>query len=96
MKSPFKLREIELLYKDFLTTSCSGKLQDKWNGPYIIQSILEKGTYHIKSMDVQDSEVRRAYGNRLKIYALPKIQWSATNTRNVSQTLDKEAESLPQ
>ncbi|KAG0753304.1 hypothetical protein G6F24_013069 [Rhizopus arrhizus] len=96
LKPPFKLGEIVLLYKDFLTTSWSGKLQDKWDGPYIIQSILGKGTYHIKSMNVQDSKIRRVHGNRLKIYALPKVQWSATNPRNISQTLDKESEGLLQ
>ncbi|KAG1135186.1 hypothetical protein G6F37_013048 [Rhizopus arrhizus] len=76
LKPPFKLGEIVLLYKDFLTTSWSGKLQDKWDGPYIIQSILGKGTYHIKSMNVQDSKIRRVHGNRLKIYALPKLYQS--------------------
>ncbi|EIE91420.1 hypothetical protein RO3G_16131 [Rhizopus delemar RA 99-880] len=70
LKPPFKLGELFLLYKDYLSTSWSGKLQDKWEGPFIIHQILGKGTYHIKNMDVQDTRIRRVHGNRLKSYMM--------------------------
>lgn len=94
LKPPFQLGDIVLLYKDYLTTSWSGKLQDKWEGPFIVHTALGKGTYHIKNIDARDTKLRRVHGNRLKVYKLPKVQWSITNPRNISPNLDHETETL--
>ncbi|EIE77009.1 hypothetical protein G6F47_012475 [Rhizopus delemar] len=88
LKPPFRLGDIVLLYKDYMATSWSGKLQDKWEGPFIIHSILGKGTYHIKSFKSDDNRIRRVHGNRLKIYAIPKVQWSTDNARRVPNPIE--------
>ncbi|KAG1135008.1 hypothetical protein G6F37_007337 [Rhizopus arrhizus] len=96
LKPPFKLGELVLLYKDYLSTSWSGKLQDKWEGPFIIHQILGKGTYHIKHMDVQDTRIRRVHGNRLKSYTMPDISWRTDHLRNVTSIMDDETNELLQ
>jgi len=96
LKPSFRLGDMVLLYKDFLSTSWSGKLQDKWDGPFIIQHLLGKGTYHIKSLDTQDTKLRRVHGNRLKSYLFPKAQWSTENIRNSITNLDQETQGLLQ
>ncbi|KAG1131925.1 hypothetical protein G6F42_002803 [Rhizopus arrhizus] len=89
LKPPFKLGELVLLYKDYLSTSWSGKLQDKWEGPFIIHQILGKGTYHIKHMDVQDTRIRRVHGNRLKSYTMPNISWRTDHLRNKQENAER-------
>lgn len=94
LKPPFKLGDIILIYRDYLSTSWSAKLQDKWEGPYIIQHILGKGTYHIKSMDPHDTKLRRIHGNRMKPYLLPKVQWCQGNERSIMTNLDEQTKEL--
>ncbi|KAG1452068.1 hypothetical protein G6F56_007918 [Rhizopus delemar] len=96
LKPSFRLGDTVLLYKDYIATSWSGKLQDKWEGPFVIQHLLGKGTYHVKSLNVQDIRLRRVHGNRLKSYLLPKVQWTAENSRNIITNLDQESEELLQ
>lgn len=96
LKPQFNLGDMVLLYKDFLTTSWSGKLQDKWEGPFIIHHILGKGTYHIKNTNVQDTKIRRVHGNRMKPYSIPNTQWSTEYRRLVTFTLDEETRELLQ
>ncbi|KAG1441678.1 hypothetical protein G6F56_011372 [Rhizopus delemar] len=96
LKPPFLLGDVVLLYKDYMSTSWSGKLQDKWEGPYVIHTVLGKGTYHIKNMNAQDTRLRRVHGNRMKVYKLPKVQWSVTNSRSVPLELDDETLELLQ
>src|SRR6478735_3141648 len=95
LKPPFRLGDMVLLYKDYMSTSWSGKLQDKWEGPYIIQNNLGKGTYHIKNTNPNDTRIRRVHGNRLKPYVIPNTMWNAEHERNVSSlVLDKETNEL--
>ncbi|KAG0816387.1 hypothetical protein G6F19_012901 [Rhizopus arrhizus] len=95
LKPPFRLGDMVLLYKDYMSTSWSGKLQDKWEGPYIIQNNLGKGTYHIKNTNPNDTRIRRVHGNRLKPYVIPNTMWNAESERNVSSlVLDKETNEL--
>jgi transposase InsO family protein len=94
LKPPFNIGDIVLLYKDYLSTSWSGKLQDKWEGPYIIQNSLGKGTYHIKSNNVMDTKIRRVHGNRLKPYSFPNTQWRSEQQRVTLDDLDDETKEL--
>lgn len=94
LKPPFKIGELVLMFKDYMSTSWSGKLQDKWEGPFIIQHILGKGTYHIKSADIRDTKLRRVHGNRLKAYLLPKTQWIMENERILVHQMDTETQEL--
>ncbi|KAG1514342.1 hypothetical protein G6F52_009946 [Rhizopus delemar] len=97
LKPPFRLGDMVLLYKDYMSTSWSGKLQDKWEGPFIIQNSLGKGTYHIKNMDPNDTKIRRVHGNRLKSYAVPNTMWNTEGERSISSLiLDKETNELVQ
>jgi hypothetical protein len=96
LKPPFKLGDIVLIYRDYLSTSWSAKLQDKWEGPYVIQHILGKGTYHIKSMDPQDTKLRRIHGNRMKPYLIPKVKWCQENKRSIMTNLDEQTNDLLQ
>ncbi|KAG1484198.1 hypothetical protein G6F46_013733 [Rhizopus delemar] len=94
LKPPFRLGDLVLIYKDYLSTSWSAKLQDKWEGPYVVQHILGKGTYHIKSMNPEDTKLRRVHGNRMKPYLLPKVQWCQENLRHVMTKLDEQTKEL--
>jgi hypothetical protein len=94
LKSAFKIGDIVLLYKDYMSTSWSGKLQDKWEGPFIIHHVLGKGTYHIKNANAEDTRIRRVHGNRLKIYAMPKVQWCIDNTRSIPDPINIEGQEL--
>ncbi|KAG1137606.1 hypothetical protein G6F37_011120 [Rhizopus arrhizus] len=94
LKPSFNLGDTVLVYKDFLTTSWSGKLQDRWQGPFIIHHLLGKGTYHIKSIDVSDTKIRRVHGNRLKPYSIPNTLWKTEHHRIGSGTLDDETREL--
>ena len=94
LKPPFRLGDLVLIYKDYLSTSWSAKLQDKWEGPYIVQHILGKGTYHIKSMNPDDTKLRRVHGNRMKPYLLPKVQWCQENLRHIMTNLDEQTKEL--
>ena len=90
LKPAFKIGDIVLLYKDYMSTSWSGKLQDKWEGPFIIHHVLGKGTYHIKNANAEDARIRRVHGNRLKIYAMPKVQWCIDNARIIPDAINLE------
>ena len=95
-KPPFKLGDIVLVYKDNLSTSWSAKLQDRWDGPFIIHQTLGKGTYHIKNMDAQDNRIRRVHGNRMKPYHMPKVLWLNEHERTVGNIIDLETNTLLQ
>lgn len=94
LKPAFNLGDVVLIYKDYLSTSWSGKLQDKWEGPYVIHQILGKGTYHVKNTNVQDTKIRRVHGNRLKPYSFPDVQWKSEHERVISTTIDDETRDL--
>ncbi|KAG1398305.1 hypothetical protein G6F58_011349 [Rhizopus delemar] len=96
LKPPFRLGDLVLIYRDYLSTSWSAKLQDKWEGPYVVQHILGKGTYHIKSMNPEDTKLRRVHGNRMKPYLLPKVQWCQENQRQIITNFDDETFELLQ
>ncbi|CEG84372.1 hypothetical protein RMATCC62417_18185 [Rhizopus microsporus] len=72
-KPSFRLGDMVLLYRDSIAISWLAKLQDRWDEPFIIQHLLGKGTYHIKSLDTQDTKIRRVHENRLKPYLMPKV-----------------------
>ncbi|PHZ10146.1 uncharacterized protein RHIMIDRAFT_245809 [Rhizopus microsporus ATCC 52813] len=96
LKPSFKLGDVVLLYKDYLSTSWSAKLRDRWEGPFIIHQVLGKGTYHIKNYDTQDTKLRRIHGNRLKPYMIPKINWTEEHERTIPTILDSETQELLQ
>lgn len=70
------------------------KSRDRWEGPFIIHQVLDKGTYHIKSYDTEDTKLRRVHGNRLKPHMLPKINWTEEHERTIPTILDSETQEL--
>jgi len=94
LKPPFHIGDVVLVYKDYMSTSWSGKLQGKWEGPYIIHHVLGKGMYHIKNTETTDTKIRRVHGNRLKPYSFPNSQWRSEHQRMVTNDLDNETEEL--
>ena len=50
-KEDFKIGDQVLLYNAAKEKQWSGKLQDKWKGPYYIHQIIINGSYKIKEED---------------------------------------------
>lgn len=78
LKPGFNIGDKVLLFRDYQSTSWSGKIQPKWDGIYAIHILLGKGTYLIKNLsNPDDQKLKRVHGNRLKIYAEPHVKWNA-------------------
>lgn len=50
-KEKFKIGEEVLKYRADQLNSKSGKLEDKWTGPYLIHEVLLKGSYKLKDLE---------------------------------------------
>jgi hypothetical protein len=59
-----------LLYNSRFKTFGKGKLQSKWDGPYVVHSVLSKGAVTIMDIKGDKSMVN---GQRLKVYYEPDI-----------------------
>jgi hypothetical protein len=51
IKEDFEIGEKVLYYKAAMEKQWTGKLEEKWKGPYYIHEILKNGSYKIKEMD---------------------------------------------
>ena len=51
IKQDFKIGDQVLLYNAAKEKQWSGKLQDKWKGPYYVHQVIVNGSYKIKEMD---------------------------------------------
>ena len=51
-----------LVHNTRKTTRKGGKLVSCWTGPFVVQSVLQKGTYKLEGLQ------RPVNGNRLKLY----------------------------
>jgi hypothetical protein len=68
----FKIESYEigdkvLLFHSQLDKSLSGKLEEKWLGPYYIHNTMGNGTYKLRTLEGKVLK-RSAHGNRLKFY----------------------------
>jgi hypothetical protein len=59
-----------LLYNSRFKTFGKGKLQSKWDGPYVVHSVLSNGVVTI--MDVKGDRFM-VNGQRLKVYYEPDV-----------------------
>jgi hypothetical protein len=66
----FKEGDKVLLYNSMFNTFGKGKLQSKWDGPYVVHSVLSNGAVTI--MDVISDQFM-LNGQRLKDYYEPDI-----------------------
>ena len=86
---PFEVGDVVELYDNSIKTSFSGKLVDKWLGPFYVHKNYGNSTYHLKTKE--GKLLRRAvHGNRLKIYNVPEIFFRPT----FSASLPKQNEFL--
>jgi hypothetical protein len=70
LKKEFKEGDKVLLYNLRFKTFRKGKLQSKWDGPYIVYSVLSNGEVTI--MDVKGDQFM-VNGQRLKVYYEPDV-----------------------
>jgi hypothetical protein len=69
-KKKFKDGDKVLLFNSRFKTFRKGKLQRKWDGPYIVHSVLSNGAVTI--MDVKGDQFM-VNGQRLKVYYEPDV-----------------------
>jgi hypothetical protein len=69
-KKEFKEGDKVLLYNSRFKTFGKGKLQSKWDGPYIVNSVLSNVVVTI--MDVKGDRFM-LNGQRLKVYHKPDV-----------------------
>jgi hypothetical protein len=69
-KKEFKEGDKVLLYNSWFKTFGKGKLQSKWEEPYIVHSVLSNGAVTI--MDVKGYQFM-VNGQRLKVYYEPDV-----------------------
>jgi hypothetical protein len=70
LKKEFKEGNKVLLYNSRFKTFRKGKLQSKWDGPYVVHSVLSNGAVTI--MDVKGDQFV-VNGQRLKVYYEPDV-----------------------
>jgi hypothetical protein len=70
LKKEFKEGDKVLLYNSRFKTFGKGKLQSKWDGPYVVHSVLYNGAVTI--MDVKGDQFM-VNGQWLKVYYEPDI-----------------------
>ena len=63
----FKIGDKVLLKRNYLDTSWSGKLQEKWSGYYYVYNVYPNSTYHLRNQEGKVL-VKKVHGNRLKPY----------------------------
>jgi hypothetical protein len=66
----FKEGDKDLLYNSRLKAFGKGKLQRKWDGPYVVHSMLSNGAVTIMDMKGNQFMVN---GQRLKVYFEPDV-----------------------
>jgi hypothetical protein len=69
-KKEFKEGDKVLLYNSRFKTFKKGKLQSKWDGPYVVHSVLSNGAVTI--MDTKGNQFM-VNGQRLKVYYEPDV-----------------------
>jgi hypothetical protein len=69
-KKEFKEGDEVLLYNSRFKTFGKGKLQSKWDGPYVVHSMLSNGAVTIMDMKGDKFMVD---GQRIKVYFKPNV-----------------------
>jgi hypothetical protein len=69
-KKEFKEGYKVLLYNSRFKTFGKGKFQSKWDGPYVVHSVLSNGAVTI--MDIKGDQFM-VNGQRLKVYYEPDV-----------------------
>ncbi|KAI9327476.1 hypothetical protein BD770DRAFT_449880 [Pilaira anomala] len=76
LKPAFKIGDIVEKYRDYKGTSWAGKLEDLWDGLFVITEYLKKGSYVIQGTKKDGTtDIKIVHGNRLRIYKLPDVGW---------------------
>jgi hypothetical protein len=69
-KKEFKEGDKVLLYNSRFKTFGKGKLQSKWDEPYVVHSVLSSGA--VTNMDIKGDQFM-VNGQRLKVYYEPDV-----------------------
>ncbi|ORY94095.1 hypothetical protein BCR43DRAFT_517110 [Syncephalastrum racemosum] len=77
---PFQIGDHVEIYKSFLDTNWSGKLEDQWAGPYIIHKTKRRGTYQLKTIT----------GDPPHLLCFALIIFSSTMNNNNNTSQDQE------
>ena len=66
----FRIGDIVLLHRTRMENSLSGKLEDKWQGPYYIHDIIGNGSYQIRCKNGMILS-KSVHGNHLRLFRFP-------------------------
>lgn len=74
-----------------MTTRKGGKLSKNWNGPYVVENVLGKGTYRLSGLK------HAINGNRLKLYVTRYVPPSQTTEDiETEKKHDKDKDDTPE
>ena len=77
IQPPFNIGDTVLVYNNAIETSWSGKLEQTWLGPYIVDSVNDNAGYKLKTL--QGVKLKDTiHGNRLWIYKVPDVKFQPT------------------
>lgn len=71
-RTDIKVGDNVLVHNTRKTTRKGGKLSKNWNGPYVVENVLGKGTYRLSGLK------HAINGNRLKLYVTRNVPPSQT------------------
>ena len=78
----FKIGDKILIHQTQLENQLSGKLEDKWQGPYYIHDTLGNGSYKVRKMD-RMILIKPIHGNYLKLHKMQSILQLAQTSETV-------------
>jgi hypothetical protein len=82
----FNIGDQVLLHHTRLENQLSGKLEDKWQGPYYIHDIVGNRSYKIRRKDGMILS-KSIHGNRLKLHKVPAILHTHVKDGDTTHTL---------
>ncbi|KAG2227135.1 hypothetical protein INT45_003865 [Circinella minor] len=79
IQPPFEIGNTVHVFKSMVQTSFSGKIDETWDGPFIVVEKNNKSGYKLASMKGEPLK-GTVHGNRLRSYKLPNVQFRPSFT----------------
>ena len=89
-KTDFEIGDLVLVHNTRKTTRKGGKLEKKWNGPYEIREVMQKGTYRLNGLK------NAVNGSRLKLYLIRGGFQGKSEDGNKRRKKNEEEEKKPE
>lgn len=90
-RTDIKVGDNVLVHNTRKTTRKGGKLSKNWNGPYVVENVLGKGTYRLSGLK------HAINGNRLKLYVTRNVPPSqTTDDFETEKKHDKDKDDTPE